>query len=184
MKSNQSNSAARNSAASNTPSVPISVYRELAAELQATRAMVDSLNTKNQQLDQENYRLRQEMQRVVYSVLTLQPWIGGLPEENHSASPPTQTRPKGQTKNGPTFSERPTWEETTAATAIAAKLRTPTSSQANEWFTEEPATPQQVSQTKPARNLGGLWLTLTIVTIIVTAFGAGFLIMRPFLPTK
>lgn len=184
MKSNQSNSAARNSAFSNTPSVPISVYRELAAELQATRAMVDSLNTKNQQLDQENYKLRQEMQRVVYSVLTLQPWIGGLPEEAHPASPPTQARPKGQTKQGATFSERPTWEETAAATTIAAKLRTPASPQADEWLTEEPTTPQRVSQTRPARNLGGLWLTLTIVTIIVTAFGAGFLIMRPFLPTK
>lgn len=187
MKPNQSNSAARNSASAqsftSTASVPISVYRELAAELQATRAMVDSLNGKNQQLDQENHKLRQEMQRVVYSVMALQPWIETNLEEQRFPQP--QTRKKGQPngQNGAAFVERPTWEETAAATAIAAKLRT-SDSQSGEWLTEEPATPQRITHTKPARNLGGLWLTLTVITIILTAFGAGFLIMRPFLPTK
>lgn len=185
MKSNQSNSAARNSTSAQPfapkASVPISVYRELAAELQATRAMVDSLNGKNQQLDQENYRLRQEVQRVVHSVLTLQPWIETLPEQGISGSKPRKGQPNIQ--NSASFSERPTWEETAAATAIASKLRSP-DLQSGEWFTEEPATPQRVSQTASARNLGGFWLVLSVVTIIVTAFGAGFLIMRPFLPTK
>jgi hypothetical protein len=183
MKSTPSNSAARNSApapSASTASVPISVYRELAAELQATRAMVDSLNGKNQQLNQENQILRQEMQRVVYSVLSLQPWIEAIPEDQHLAF--SQSHPKAAHGQGTAFSARPTWEETAAATAIAAKLRSP-DPQSGEWITEEPATPQRITQTKPARSLGGLWLTLTVVTIIITAFGAGFLIMRPFLPT-
>lgn len=179
MKSNQPNSATRHSAPTSlsgnpqSPSVPISVYRELAAELQATRVMVDSLNHQNQTLDQENQKLRQEMQRVVYSVMTLQPWIEPISEG------PT---PPGSRKKG-SFSaaDRPTWEETSAAAAVAAKLRSDSPSE--EWLTEEAALPQRISQTKPAKNLGGLWLTLTVLAIIVGAFGAGFLIMRPFLPT-
>jgi hypothetical protein len=182
MKSNQSNSAARSSApaqsSGSAPSVPISVYRELAAELQATRAMVDSLNNKNQQLGQENLVLRQEMQRVVHSVLTLQPWINADLDPTYAV--PQRRSPQQGT---PSMAERPTWEETAAASAIAARLRTSGESQ-GEWLTEEPATPQRIEQTKSAKSLGGLWLTLTVIAVIVSAFGAGFLIMRPFLPTS
>lgn len=134
--------------------------------------MVDSLNTQNQNLSQENQKLRQEMQRVVYSVMTLQPWIEPISE---GPVPPAAVPTKGSP------AARPTWEETSAAVAVAAKLRSDSPSET--WLTEEPALPQRISQTKPAKNLGGLWLTLTVLAIIVGAFGAGFLIMRPFLPT-
>jgi hypothetical protein len=178
MKSNQPKSTARHSGSapvSNTASVPLSVYRELAAELQATRAMVDSLNGKTQQLNQENQKLRQEMQRVVQSVLMLQPWVETMPIEA-SAVPMGK---KAQTVAGAT------WEETAAASAIAAKLRNSAEPPLSDaLFTEASASPQQVTQTKPAAKLGNLWLTLTIIVIIVSAFGAGFLIMRPFLASK
>lgn len=186
MKSNQSNSAARSTpSASSTsnaqaPSVPISVYRELAAELQTTRAMVDALNGKNQHLDQENQKLRQEMQRVVHSVLALQPWIDAS-EEIRPMPPPRKNTPRQAVPEKLT-PERPTWEETAAASAIAAKLRP--NEPAAEWLTETATTPQRISQSNQATKLSGLWLTLIIIGIIVTAFGAGFLIMRPFLPTK
>jgi hypothetical protein len=178
MKSNQLNSSTRHSTPTSasgnpqSPSVPISVYRELAAELQATRVMVDSLNTQNQKLGQENQKLRQEMQRVVYSVMTLQPWIEPISEISTSSHPKGNASPV----------DYPTWEETSAAAAVAAKLRS--DSQPETWVTEEAALPQRISQTKSAKNLGGLWLTLTVLAIIVGAFGAGFLIMRPFLPTE
>lgn len=180
MKANlQPNSASRSTAAQSSASVPISVYRELAAELQATKAMLDALNGKNQQLDHENQQLRQEMQRVVHSVLSLQPLINA--GEEMQAPAPVPLRRKAQRPAG---SERPSWEETAAATAMAAKLRTSSEAQADEWFTEEAPTPQRVSQTKQAANLGSVWLVLTVIVIIVSAFGAGFLVMRPFLPTK
>lgn len=173
MKFKTNSDSTRNTAApaANHPaSVPISVYRELAAELQATRAMVDSLNLRNQQLAQDNYTLRQEMERVVHSALTLQQWIN----PPHASTDPGCEQP-GVSGTPP----RPSIEETVSAAAIAAKLREPAS---NPWLTEEAAPPQRLSHTKPAR-FGGLWLTLTVVAIIVTAFGAGFLVMRPFLPT-
>lgn len=181
MKSNfQSNSRsstpAQSFTANSTPSVPISVYRELAAELQATRAMVDSLNNKNHHLDRENQVLRQEMHRVVQSVMTLQPWV--MPIDTQTQT--TDMRQRGS-QTGATAT--PSWEETAAASAIAAKLRTPNDPSLTDQVTEVSATPHQVTQMKKAGGLGGLWLTLTILVIIVTAFGAGFLIMKPFLPT-
>jgi len=44
-------------------SVPLSVYRELAAELQAAEAMLDSCNAQNQHLAKQNQQLRQEISK-------------------------------------------------------------------------------------------------------------------------
>lgn len=43
----------------------MSVYRELAGELQATRAHTNVLKSKNQQLQQHNLELRQEIEALV-----------------------------------------------------------------------------------------------------------------------
>jgi hypothetical protein len=48
-----------------SPSVPLSVYRELVKELQATQARVEFLETQNQQLVKSNRQLRQEIETVV-----------------------------------------------------------------------------------------------------------------------
>jgi hypothetical protein len=58
-------------AVSHSPSVPISIYRELATELQATQAMVDTLTNQNQQLTQQNQILRQEMLKFAESAAQL-----------------------------------------------------------------------------------------------------------------
>ncbi|MFM7423652.1 MAG: hypothetical protein ACKO7W_01400 [Elainella sp.] len=167
MKSNQPKSTARPPAVqpvAPAASVPISVYRELAAELQATRAMVDSLNGKTQQLNRENQLLRQEMQRIIHSVLSLQPWVNGLPDPTPDPA-------------------RPTWEETAAASAIAANLRS--AHEPHGAAHSEPVVPEPglATNSHKTSRLGGLWLVLTILAIIVGAFGAGFLLMRPLLPT-
>lgn len=161
MKLNQTNASVR-PAAPPSPSVPISVYRELAAELQATRVMIDAVNGKNQQMERENQQIRQEMQRLA---LSLQPWI-----QNQPSFLPAQS------------AVHPSWEATAAASAVAASLR-PADSRA-DWVAEQPVLPQVATQT-PAKagRLNSLWLILMVTAIIVTAFGAGFLIMRPFLPT-
>ena len=48
-----------------SPSIPISLYREVTAELQSAQAMLDSLKTHNQQLLQQNQELRREVETVV-----------------------------------------------------------------------------------------------------------------------
>lgn len=173
MKSNQANATRLAAPTPPSPSVPISVYRELAAELQATRAMIEALNGKNQQLDRENQRIRQDIQRVMQATLSLQPWVEGQP-----SMVPAQTR----------GAAHPTWEESAAASAVAASLRPdPRSEPRPEWVAEQPVLPQTLTQTltqaPKAGRLNSIWLILTVMAVILTAFGAGFLIMRPFLPT-
>ena len=154
-----------------SPSVPIPVYRELAAELQATRAMLEAINTKNQQLSHQNQQLRQEVERVVQLGLNLRHWVEAAP----IAEPVKLTEIK---PDRPLASP----ESTAAAAAIAAKLRDSTLI-SDELFTEE-GLPLSRPEAKPAKNLNGLWLTLTVLLIIVTAFGAGFLLMKPFLSNR
>ena len=175
MKTNVNSDAGSNVAPSSA-SVPISVYRELAAELQATHVILESLNTKNQHLAQQNQQLRQEVERVVQLGLNLRHWVESPPpvdpinadsNTRHSAAPSVLRQPD------------PSSEASAVASAIASKLRTADLS--DQLFTEESALPQGRTSTKPIRDLNGLWLTVTILLIVVSAFGAGFLVMKPFL---
>jgi hypothetical protein len=188
MKSNaNSNPATRNPNTSSqppSPSVPISVYRELAAELQATRAMVDSLNAKNQELTVHNQRLKQEIQRFVQSAMHLQvlveptqvpvsPQSGNIPG-NIPGNVPGNVR-RGKTQHQ-TPASLPTLEEAATASMIAAQLRS--TDEAEVIDTELESQPP-----RPKKDGGGLWLMFIVMVIMVTAFGAGFLVVRPFLPT-
>jgi hypothetical protein len=177
-----SNPAIRNSSAPSqppSPSVPISVYRELAAELQATRAMVDSLNAKNQDLTGQNQRLRQEIQRFVQSAMHLQVLVDPTQPPIGASVPHSTTKPRRTRSNVPSeadYSSLPTLEETAAASAVAAQLRS------NEASPEAEADERPTS--RPSRDFSGLWLSLIVMLIMVTAFGAGFLVVRPLLPTS
>ena len=54
----------------------MSVYRELAAELRANKAVIDSLNSRNQQLLDQNQRLKKEIHNVVQATLNLGQYAG------------------------------------------------------------------------------------------------------------
>jgi len=49
--------------ATSTPTVPMHVYRELAAELQSTKAMLEAIQQQNQRLSQQNLHLTQQNQQ-------------------------------------------------------------------------------------------------------------------------
>lgn len=176
MKPNtNSDSPTPNPSSASSPSVPISVYRELAAELQATRVMLDSLNAKNQQLAQQNQQMRQEVEQVVQLGLNLRHWVEtSEPLEellNRPSQPPQASYSSAQV---PVAASVPSSLE---AAAIASQLREPASANG---FTEEPTLPHRQANRKSA-DFSGIWLTLTILFIVLTAFGAGFLVMKPFL---
>ncbi|NER84038.1 MAG: hypothetical protein F6K42_31770, partial [Leptolyngbya sp. SIO1D8] len=63
-----------------SPSVPISVYRELATELKTTQNIVESLTKQNQQLVRQNKLLRHEIQRFVQSAEQLGHFAGVMPQ--------------------------------------------------------------------------------------------------------
>jgi len=165
------------------PSVPISVYRELAAELQATRAMLDSLNGQNQQLVKHNQQLRTEVDKIVQSALHLQKIAGSQQPLSQSVMSgvayartdiviePSYFTPEPARSMPRSFNPRP---EPSEPTVISEKL-----------YTEQSETrPRRSSQSDQSPELGGFWLAAIILLIVVSAFGAGFLIVRPFLPSR
>lgn len=168
------------------PSVPISVYRQLAAELHATQAQLDAVQQSNQHLMGQNQQLRQEAQKVLKAAHKMQQVLNTI-------------RPASD--NGVNLSQRMTEVE-----KILRQTPTPTNQQPIA-----PAPPQQLppspEPTPPKKKLkkkklvaevradyrhqqatetnnsevNGWLLALSILLIVVMAFGTGFLVMRPLL---
>ncbi|MDX2096831.1 MAG: hypothetical protein SFW36_03575 [Leptolyngbyaceae cyanobacterium bins.59] len=164
----------------NRPSVPLYVYKELAAELQAAKVMLDSLHTKNQHLTRQNQQLRQEMERVVEAVVQMQQVVDGDEHNSSSVLEPSPTpkreKPVEAAKKAPVRS---------APRPVASKpdkLESPLLS--GDLVTEQEGSRPSFEQ-KPERvDLGGLWLAVVILMIVLSAFGAGFVIVRPFLQSR
>lgn len=155
------------------PSVPISVYRELAAELQATKTLLDSLNTQNQQLTRQNQQLRHEVERVVQTALNMRQVADSFqPESLHSES----ADPRAVSRSAPRQARPATADPQSGDPTVLS----------DALFTEqgEPRPRQSRLKTNPPKEVGGLWLILIISAIVITAFGAGFLVVRPLLPSS
>ncbi|MFB2937376.1 hypothetical protein ACE1B6_19185 [Aerosakkonemataceae cyanobacterium BLCC-F154] len=176
------------SAGNNARSVPISIYRELAAELQATRVMLESLNNQNQQLYEQNQQLRREIEKVVHSAIYLKQvadasnpgirqrdfihpemrsesidisylrQLNKHPGQNSPINPPT-LGVEAFEDNEPLI---PIFQEKLVTEQVQGRYR-------------------RNSQLDRNSEINGWWLTLAIVLIVVTAFGAGYLFMRPLL---
>ena len=154
-----------------SPSVPISLYREVATELQSNQTLMESLKTQNQELVEQNQQLRVEIERVVQSALQLR-------QKADSFCPvqlPGAIVPSG--------SEVPLGKPAPKAARFKIKSPEPVS-EPEVLLTEQPATPIRRNQTVKSTEIGGWWLALVIFLIVVTAFGTGFLIVRPLLPNR
>jgi hypothetical protein len=166
------------------PSVPMSVYRDLSTELQAAQVMVESLTTKNEKLVAENQHLRQEIARAVQSVLHLQKVVDSYAAPNYNkapySSPDIRTQPKAkplQTHAQPKVSPPP-------PTLIQPPVFE------NNLPTQEPIYPEPIyleeqevryyefNESRP-REVNGWFLLIGIFIVIMSAFGTGYLIVRP-----
>lgn len=189
------------------PSVPISVYRELATELKATQALVDSLTQQNQELGQQNQLLRQEMLKFAESATQLRQVVEARPLVNldpgeaspHGPTPSAQTMVVPVTPPPAQLSEAESsglsLDGVSSLTHQMSQMLRPKAKTARPpakrprplppqqaLFTEERLEPFQSGSSRERNaDLSGLWLATTIVLIVVSAFGAGFLIMRPLL---
>jgi hypothetical protein len=193
------------------PSVPISVYRELATELRATQAMVDSLTQQNQQLNQQNQVLRQEMIRFADSAARLKQAIEV--SQPQAVEPESIVRPVTTSLGveGPAMAATyPMAEEPSASlperlsesvgegvSSLASQFTQMVKPKAKKAAKMPPKRPQPAPQrlyteeridaSRPGQlsqrssDLSGLWLAATILLIVISAFGAGFLIMKPLL---
>ena len=140
-----------------TPSVPVSVYKELATQLQASKALSEALNAQNQQLLRQNNQLQQELDKAI-SVLY---WRQINKDPNRSFS---QTQ--AVSRNSPSSPAR----------------SLPFPKQAKAAFPEITEQEQGRYRRYPPEkvaDISGWSLAIAIVLIMVTAFGAGYLMMRP-----
>ncbi|WP_204153985.1 hypothetical protein [Leptolyngbya sp. CCY15150] len=158
------------------PSVPISVYRQLAAELETTKGQLISVSHKNQQLIQHNQQLQQALTSLVQSALMVQPLVGGTAAPSTAAASPPSA-PSAPAPSAPTASARPMAEPSSATGQAPSAPDLPSF---DAFFTEQTEAPQP-AETRQPRSMNGLWLTLVIVVVMLTAFGAGFLVVRPLL---
>ena len=158
-------------------SVPLSVYRHLAAELQATEARLNSLNAQNQQLATENQHLRQEIEKTVQSVLQLQQSVD-------SAGVVSRRYAQNSSNNFRTEAKRP-GAESLPMPEKSVVVSLPTREVGLEKvFTEQESVRYRRRFSADRPKMSGRWLAIAILLTMLTAFGAGYLIMRPLLPNR
>jgi hypothetical protein len=146
-------------------SVPISLYREVSADLQSHQATMTALKKQNQQLLHQNQQLRQEIDRVILAVAQMRQSVVNLPSVNLELP-----------------AEVPHIEVMPARVPHSFKgnaLSSPLTS--DELVIEQAPLRRKMQAEKPATEQNGWWLGLVICLIVITAFGTGFLIVRPLL---
>ncbi|WP_341525351.1 hypothetical protein WKK05_22475 [Nostoc sp. UHCC 0302] len=168
------------------PSVPLSVYRELSVELQATQARLDALTTQNQQLLQENQVLRREITKVVHSFSHLQKFVNSSNTFDERQVPHPTVKPPVNEARSSGQSPRP-------RPPVATKVP-PGKNRRQEFsvpmvdmnfpmsqpiFIEEQEVRYYPTAEPEAKQLSGWWFVIAIILIMLTAFSAGYLFVRP-----
>lgn len=172
-----------------SPSVPISLYREVAAELQEAQARLESLKAHNQQLIQQNQQLQREINTVVNAAHQLQQAVNSAQAIGQSGIPqmsPLKVLPVSPEPPNP--APQPVSHFGPGSTPnVALPFSLPDSEPSEpllseQLFTEEPEAPYRLrTQPKTASDLGGLWLAVAMFLIVIAAFGAGYWIVRPLI---
>lgn len=192
-----------NSAESSSPisAVPVSLYREICGELREKSGQVETLQLNNQRILQENQQLRQELQRLVQMVMhthhqvtqisefQTEPTANGTATFHPVSGLKRSTVPAAQSSAQPSAQQPTVFSQTQmpARTTIAASTMVPFSTTTNnpqDWLTgtQEPLALRLFNQTSAiTKDLRGWKLALVISLIILSAFGAGFLIVRPLI---
>jgi len=139
----------------NTPTVPLSVYRELAGELQATQSQLDGLRQDNQHLQQENQTLRLEIKKLVQSVQRLDNTINNW-DQTFSPPPTVMALKKGENRHASPSQEH--------------------------WYTHQPVHyPVQQKTHHQEQEINGWFVIAALMMIVFTFSGIGFMVARPLM---
>jgi cobalamin biosynthesis Mg chelatase CobN len=126
-------------------------------------------------LTEQNQQLRLEIERVVQSALQLRQVA-----DAHHPRPATPTSESTRSELELHFVSAPA----ASPPARANEPTAPTEPIAPKPVVEQESQPQRTRSTERSPEVGGWWLVLIILLIVVTAFGTGFLIVRPLLPNR
>jgi hypothetical protein len=168
-----------------SPSVPLSVYRDLAGELQAAEAMLDALTTQNKQLVQENQLLRQEITKAGQYFLHLQNLVDTSATASHNQIPHASfnlksSHPVSQVPQQQRVSRlySPVVPENVRDDFGTSNYSPPIPEPI--FIEEEEVRYYPHSESEP-KEVSAWSLIIAILLIILTAFGVGYVIVRPFL---
>ncbi len=174
-----------------SPAVPITVYRELSAELDSTKAQLEVVNAQNNHLARENQVLRQEIDKLMQSAYRMQQAVNSLTPFTGISGIPTPSANNGGL-NSESFYTNPTagfaskTPDSTAKNPFGFPETAPTNSPpTGRLFTEEQEVrPRRGSKPQRASDLNGMWFAVAIFLIVIAAFGAGYWVVRPMLTGK
>ncbi|MGB3509237.1 MAG: hypothetical protein WBA93_08350 [Microcoleaceae cyanobacterium] len=177
-------------------SVPISVYREATAELQATQIKLESLKVHNEHLIQQNQKLRREIEKVVNSGIHLQEALNEAQLATQVAHPPlissfhnSQIGINNASSNSYFNSDvEPNSEENLSPSSPSLPFSDSPSTEPDfpeQLFTEE-SDQNRYSRFSSAQisELNGIWLVVAFCFIVIAAFGAGYWVVRPILQQR
>jgi len=218
------------------PSVPLSVYRDLAEELKLTQTQLTQATTQNQALREQNKALRQEVTHVIETATKLRQILQHQDPRSRRTSPAQSSSPNTAAAANDTSSvltdvsdhgkadgpfcalpqsfaaqsllvpdvvpeltaSTPARSMTDAQTlgskgdrstsadlTVSADLLSDRVLQ-QPLFTEEAVqpSPDGHQEQDEEKSINGVWLTLTLLVVVVTAFTAGFLVVLPFIQTE
>lgn len=158
------------------PAVPISVYRELAKELQETKGELETLKQQNHQLTNENKLMRQELDKITQCVQSFQQVKGNPNPSNPPTVPldkpiiptfPSETQPPSPI-NPASPPLEPAFDDMDGHEEYAIEV-------------EPPSKNRRFSLLDSSGDISGWLLAIAIALMVLTAFGAGFLFVRPWL---
>jgi hypothetical protein len=170
-------------------SVPISVYREISSDLQVTKAMAESLKAENQQLIHQNQQLRQELDRLVQSAvhtqqaisrLTADPFDSGNQSDRGADLAPDFV-PDFASANAPPRAKANLPKRVAPTQPYPSGI--PDAYYDEHRFEQPMLRPLRMSAARPV-DLNRWSMGLIMALIVLSAFGAGFLVVRPLLPSK
>lgn len=175
-------------------SVPISLYKEVTAELQNNQQIMAGLKAQNQELIQQNQLLRRELERIILISMQLQQaantaeMIMKKPSEvignqaNHQASiiPPQLGREKN-IDNLPIPGEENFPDESSTPPVNLPFIREPSALPEKLLTEEKRSYLARENQPRMPKEVKGTWLIIMIFLIVFAAFGTGYFIVRPML---
>lgn len=143
----------------NVRAVPLAVYRELAAELQATQTLLDSLHEQNQQLSQDNQQLSQENQQLkseIVKVVNCVQQMGKVAQSLELGEPTVNS-------NGVSV-ERAAELKFSSPQAVVTQPSNPN--------------PFEVAKEEASEKK---WFVALLLMIVIGAFGVGYFVARPLM---
>ena len=176
-----------------SPSVPISVYKQLAGELNVVKTEVIALKSENQQLRSNNQKLQNQVHQVIqaaehlkqmvnrydFGAETYQVRVQSVAPQAQQSMPPApqpqlpaaaspqqvpQSVAPPQNGNAPQYAPSPTMQPAAKPKQIATV-----------------AQPNHASSEETEGGINGWVIVIAAIAIILTAFGAGYMVVLPLL---